>query len=720
MIVEATGIKILLVDDDALLRTMATQTLRHAGFDVAATDCGSNALQLFAEQRFDLILLDVIMPGIDGFEVCRLIRSMDSGRTLPILMLTGLNDTNSIEDAFRCGATDFVTKPINWTLLSHRVRYCLRASVTGERAARDSERLERAQQIANMGSWQWLPRSSEFACSSELDRIFNGREATARALTFERFAEQVCVGDRKAVRDARDAAEHSGTSYDIRFIVERVDGERRTLFEQAVAVMDSTGEVVKVEGITQDITERVEAERRIHELAFYDRVTGLPNRELFAELARPALDRERRLGNRCAMLHIDLDHFKSVNDAFGHDDGDVLLRMVAGRLQESVRGSDLATANTTADGGELLARVGGNSFIIMIFDIAGSADASIVATRLLEAVAQPIAYSGREALITASVGIAVSPRDADDVPDLIQKAEQALYAAKAAGRATHRFFDRETNALAGRKLALASDLRRAIDGDELRLFLQPKVDATNGAMVGAEGLVRWQHPSRGMLSPDTFIPIAEELGLIVPLSDWVVRTACATLRHWRGVGIASVPLSINMSTVSFRRRNMLEELDSIIQHFEIEPQQLTLEVTESVLVSDPEQTIARMHALRERGFGLSLDDFGTGFSSLSYLKMFPIDELKIDRSFVRDITEDERDAALVGSIIALGAQFKIRVVAEGVETAVQAAHLVERGCHVHQGYFFARPMPLTDFEALLARSATLACVAPRGILVATS
>lgn len=701
------GGRLLLCDDDMVLREMAAKTLRHAGFDVVATDTGEEALQLFNGDQFDLVLLDVMMPGLDGFQVCARLRELPGGETLPILMLTGLNDTESVEAAFRCGATDFVTKPINWTLLSHRVRYSLRASAAAESLARGRESLARAQEIANLGSWEWLPEQDELICSDELVRIFAGAGPADPMSTPGAFLNRLCAADRNKVRAARDATAVSGEAYKFEYTIERLDGEKRTLFEHALAVKDGHGKVVKIEGITQDISDRVEAERRIHELAFYDSTTGLPNRSFFNEMARPALERARRLRKFCAVLYLDLDRFKSVNDAFGQNDGDELLRVVASRLQESVRKSDLTTSGSLKDATEIVARVGGNSFIIMLVDIRSSDDAALVASRLLDAVAQPMLHRGREALITASTGIAVSPRDADSVLDLTQKAEQALYAAKAAGRATYRFFDEEMNAAASKKLALGSDLRRAIGGDELRLYLQPKVDARNAAIIGAEGLVRWQHPQCGLLAPYDFIPLAEELGLIVPLGEWVLETACRTLRNWRHAGMTTVPLSINLSSVSFMRSGMVEHLDELVKRFGIDPQQLILEVTESVLMNDTEQAISRMHRLRERGFELSLDDFGTGFSSLSYLKTFPIDEMKIDRSFVRDVTKDTRDAALVGSIIALGEEFSVRVVAEGVEDEAQAKFLLKRGCRIQQGYLFGRPMPIEEFAQLLSASSNL-------------
>ncbi len=694
---------------------MATQTLRHAGFEVTASDNGEEALRLFDAGQFDLVLLDVMMPGLDGFEVCRQLRQRPRGATLPILMLTGLNDTESIEAAFRIGATDFVTKPINWTLLNHRVRYCMRACIAAENAVRGSERLASAQRLANMGSWEWSSVTAELVCSDELYRIFAGRDTAAPVLNPHSFLAQVCAEDRAEVRRAREAAAKEGKPYQLKFSIQRHDGEKCTVFEQAVALKDAAGQIVKVEGITQDITERVEAERRIHQLAFYDSVTGLPNRKFFSEMARVTLDRTRRLRGTCAVLHLDLDRFKSVNDAFGQDGGDAILRVIAKRLQASIRSGDLAATTTKIDSAELLAHLGGNSFTLLLVDLTSSDTAAEVAARLLTSVARPITLDGREAQLTASAGIALFPRDGDDVLNLSQKAEQAAYAAKAAGRATHRFFAEEMNAVARVKLEMGTDLRRAIRTGELRLFFQPKVNARNGVMLGAEVLVRWLHPQRGIVSPGEFIPLAEELGLIVPLGDWVLQTACAALQRWAHAGIATVPLSVNMSSPSFMQDGLVEQLDDVVRHFGIETRQLTFEVTESVLMTDTEHTIPRLLALRERGFGLSLDDFGTGYSSLSYLKKLPIDELKIDRSFVHDLTQGGRDAALVGSIIALARQFGLGVIAEGVETEAQAGLLINRGCHHQQGFLFARPMPIDDFEQVLSDGTTFNTTQPKAI-----
>jgi diguanylate cyclase (GGDEF)-like protein len=695
------GARVLLVDDDLVLRDMATQTLQHAGFAVTAATNGEEALRLCQHEKFDLALLDVMMPGLDGFEVCTRLRQLPHGATLPILMLTGLNDAESVETAFSVGATDFVTKPINWTLLTHRVRYSLRASNAAENAARGRQRLASAQRLAKMGSWEWTPATSEFHCSEQLSRIFTGDESLP-SLQLASFLSQTCEADRNAVRRLREAAATRGNAYEVKFGIQRGDGQPATVFEQAIAIRDAAGEVIRVEGITHDITEREEAERRIHQLAFYDSVTGLPNRRFFGEMAPPVMERMTLQGSVCAVLHLDLDHFKSVNDAFGQEGGDRCLRIIAERLQAATRPTDLSATIPIMIGAvpEILARAGGNAFNLLLVDLNRHEDAAFVATRLMREVARPIVIDGREALLTASVGVALSPRDAGNIHELSQKAEQALYAAKAAGRATHRYFDESMTETASGKLAMGSDLRRCISGNELQLYFQPKVNAQTGAMIGAEALVRWRHPKRGLIAPAEFIPLAEELGLIVPLGDWVLNTACELLARWRLAGTA-VPLSINLSSPSFIRDGLIEHLDSVLTRCKIQPKDLTIEVTESVLMTNTELTIERLQILRERGIGLSLDDFGTGYSSLSYLKMLPLDELKIDRSFVQDVGKGGRGAALVGSIIALGQQFGLNVVAEGVETKEQAEFLLARGCPHQQGYLFARPMPLEQFDAVL-------------------
>ncbi len=717
----AQAAHVLVVDDDFMLRSMACKTLRHAGFEVSEANSGEEGLERFADTHFDLVLLDVMMPGLDGFEVCARLRARPRGARLPILLLTGLSDTQSVDAAYASGATDFITKPINWTLLSHRVRYALRASVASEDMRRSRETLSRAQRLAGMGNWQLHP-DGRLECSAELLRMF-GQLTPADQLDEHQlanvFLSQVVEHHKDQLLRARLALLSEGKPYQMEYQIRRPSGEVRTVFEQAEAaanlsLTDNAEQDVGmlIEGITQDITERVEAQNRIRQLAHYDDVTGLPNRLFFSELATPVLERARRNRTHCAMLHVDIDRFKGVNDAFGREQGDAVLKALADRFRSWIRSGDLASAAIPSEGGEqnLLARVGGNAFNLMIADLADQAQAAEVAQRLLNSFEQPFAVGGHQGgdqvgdqtlLLSASIGISVFPGDAQNLADLTRCAEQAVYSAKAAGRAQHRFFDEKINALAASRLLKEAELRTAIAHGQLRLHFQPKVDASGLKIVGAEALVRWQHPQRGLLPPFEFIPLAEETGLILPMTDWVLEAACVALRSWRDAGLRSVPLSVNLAAPSLSDPTLLIKLDALMKRFDLCPEVLMLEVTETILMSDVEQGTERLDALRAKGYGLSLDDFGTGYSSLSYLKRFPIDELKIDRSFVNGAERGGRDGALAAAIITLAHDFGLSVVAEGVETPEQALFLIRHGCPVQQGFWFSKPVPHAEFEVLL-------------------
>ncbi|MEK8051473.1 EAL domain-containing protein [Ideonella sp. DXS22W] len=681
--------RLLLVDDDRLLRGMASRTLRHAGFEVCEVDSGEQALALVCgtdAEPVDLVLLDVMMDGIDGFETCRRLRAQAATAAVPVLMLTGLNDTESIEQSYQAGATDFITKPIHWGLLAHRVRYALRASAARAALEHSRESLVRAQRLAHMGSWQ-LNAQGQLACTPELGLLYAAPADAAHCATAEAMLARVLEADRERVAGARAAALDDGTPYHLSFMIERFDGQRRTVVEHAAPLLDAHGRIHGVEGITQDITERAEAEREVRRLALYDPLTGLPNRQFFLELAGSALERARRAGAVCAVLHLDIDQFKTVNDALGRAGGDRVLRTVAERLQTRTRAGDLTSVGAQAS--EMVARIGPNGFTLMLVDIGHDGNAGSAAERLIHEVERPILLGERDVVLTTGVGIAVFPRDGTTASELAAHAEQALYAAKRAGRSQHRFFDEGLNAVARERLARETALRHAIEGGQLCLHFQPKVDARDGRIVGAEALVRWQHPERGLVMPGEFIPLAEETGLIAPLTDWVLDAACRAVASWP----VAVPVSVNVASTAFMADGLLEKLDAVVQRHGIAPQRLMVEVTESMLMAGADAAIARLEALRAAGFKLSLDDFGTGFSSLSYVKRFPIDELKIDRAFVQDVDRGGKDMALVASIITLARLLDLQVVAEGVETAAQAEHLGRLGCHIHQGWRYARPLP---------------------------
>ncbi|MEP7312784.1 MAG: EAL domain-containing protein [Pseudomonadota bacterium] len=699
----APTLHLLITDDDALLRSMAMETLRHAGFEVTGAASGEEALQQFAARTFDLVVLDLVMPGIDGYEVCQRIRATPQGARIPILILTGLDDTGSIDLAYQHGATDFITKPINWTLLSHRVRYALRASAAGEAIRHSRESLARALSLAGMGNWAMYP-DGRLECSTELLRLFGTTAEAGVCNSVADFAQRVVDADRERVTGARDGLMRGGLPYQLQFQILRFDGELRTVFEQATTVLNDQGRTLSVEGITQDITERVRAEEHIRQLVHYDVITGVPNRQFFSVIAAPPLERARRNGTSCALFHVDIDRFKGVNDAFGRGSGDAVLKTIAERLRTWSRSSDFSSARHERMEDGMLARVGSNAFTLLTTDLGGQQQASQSAQQLLKVVAQPIPVDGQSLVLTASIGIAFYPDDAQDLAGLSRCAEQAAYAAKSAGRAQHRFFDEQLNAHAASRISLEAELRTGIARNELRLHYQPKVDVNNGTIVGAEALVRWQHPSRGLLPPAAFIELAEETGLILPLTDWVLETACVSLRDWARKGLRPIPLSVNLAASSLADVTLLNKLDALMQRYGLSPSSLLLEMTETMWVRDVESGIVLLQGLHERGYGLSLDDFGTGYSSLSYLNRFPIDELKIDRSFVTNAANGRRDGALAAAIITLGRELGLQVIAEGVETVAQSEFLRKRGCNLQQGFLFAKPMAGPDFEVALRQS----------------
>jgi diguanylate cyclase (GGDEF)-like protein len=454
---------------------------------------------------------------------------------------------------------------------------------------------------------------------------------------------------------------------------------------------------------------RATAEQRALLLANYDDVTGLPNRRLFNDLAGRRLERARRRGVGCAVLHVSIDRLGGVHDAYGRSQSDVLMTSIAQRLRVCARSSDLDVANAPTDETGVVARLGDNSFSVLVSHLDAQERASVMAQRVLAAVAQPIPVEGESEaqplVLHASVGIALFPGDAQDLARLTRFAEQAARAAKAAGSDQHQFFDQALNARAKDRMLLESELRHAIQAGQLRLHYQPKIDVNSGRLVGAETLVRWQHPERGLILPGHFIPLAEETGLIAPLTDWVLDTACAGLRQWLDQGWAVPPLSVNVPATSLVDGHFLDQLKELVQRYRLHPSSLTLELTETMLVGDVTSAVEALSRLRDLGFGLSLDDFGTGYSSLSYLKRLPMSELKIDRSFVVDVELGGRHGALATTIIVLGQELGLQVVAEGVETEAQSNFLRAQGCAIQQGYLFSRPVPRAEFEQMLKRPA---------------
>jgi len=469
----------------------------------------------------------------------------------------------------------------------------------------------------------------------------------------------------------------------------RKNGETYPELLTITAIHNEQGQLTNFAALFSDITELKENEQRVTNLAYYDPLTGLPNRRLFSDRLAMALAHAHRYHTRMAVLFLDLDRFKRINDSLGHEVGDRLLQQVASRLRGCVREDDT------------VARQGGDEFVTLLAEIDELADATQIARRMIESLRAPIEIGGNELFVSSSIGIAVYPDDGTSEELLLRNADAAMYEAKESGRNGFRLYSPTMNASSLQHLALESSLRKALSRNEFLLHYQPLVDARDGSLVGGEALLRWHSPDLGLVMPDGFIPLAEESGLIVPIGEWVLEQACAQIAAWQAQGLEPPEIAINISARQFRHSHFLNSIRETLERHGIEPRRLVLELTESMLMEDAVETIRVLHELRAIGVSIAVDDFGTGYSSLNYLKRFPIRRLKIDRSFVRDLVSDAEDAAIVSAVISLAHNLGLGVVAEGVENVEQLAALAERGCDIIQGFLFHRPLPANEFGACI-------------------
>ena len=446
------------------------------------------------------------------------------------------------------------------------------------------------------------------------------------------------------------------------------------------AFYDDTGHVTRMSGITMDIDDRKEAEERVQFLAYYDALTGLPNRTLLRDRLAKAFAGARRRKYKVALLFLDLDRFKDINDSLGHSVGDLLLQEVAERLRRWGREQDT------------VARIGGDEFLIMLTHVNHISDAAVAAERLMDAMAAEFVVQDRSLSIGCSVGISIFPEHGMEADDLMKNADAAMYSAKEAGRNNFRFYTEDMNVQAVERLTLESSLRLALDKKELFLVYQPQMEMVTGKITGLEALLRWQHPQLGLVPPDKFIRIAENSGLIVQIGEWVLRTACAQARKWQDEGLPAVTVAVNVSAVQFRQEDFSELIRRVLQETGLAPEYLELELTESLLLSSADVTFSVLQRLKRMGLKLAIDDFGTGYSSFSYLRQFQVSKLKIDRSFVRDVAVNPDDAAITAAIISMAKSLNLKVIAEGVENESQMSFLRAHQCDEIQGYYFSKPL----------------------------
>jgi predicted signal transduction protein with EAL and GGDEF domain/CheY-like chemotaxis protein len=700
----ASPIRVLVADDDAILREIAGAMLRDAGFAVQTVASGDAAVAACALRMPDIVLLDVEMPDGNGYQACTNIRSLPGGADLPIVMVTGCDDTVSIDRAYEAGATDFVVKPINWALLVHRIRYVLRGARTIVDLRFSEQKNAALLKAIPDGIFLVNGRGAIEHCYNPAAGLI---DTPKNGFASMRFLDLIPAAARVRAMDCLDAALR-GEAAVFEFPLDAESRSNRHF--ECRYLPNSSGQVL---AIVRDVTARKEAQARIHRLAYFDGLTGLPNREWIHDYLAQSLTEAGQLNRGLALLYVDLDQFKRINDTLGHETGDALLRQVAERLQAGLDLDDdgdepAVPPNMHAPDQGVpqrargrLARVGGDEFIVVLNGRTDVAQAQWAAQRILSILAAPFQQQSYELVVTPSIGIAMYPEHGADAQSLLKNADGAMYEAKASGRNQLRVYDSSMNVRALKRLSLEMELRRAVENSSLEVYYQPKYRASDLRMLGGEALLRWFHPERGQIPTADFIAVAEETGLIGDIGRWALKRVCRDLCQWRREGLELPRVAVNVSGRDFMYPEALLRLGDTVTQAQLSPSLFELELTEGVLMQDAEAGRRSLLALKEFGFALAIDDFGTGYCSLNYLKRFPLDTLKIDRSFVSDISGDPDDASIVRAIIALGHSLDLKIVAEGVTTQTQLQFLQAESCDAIQGFLMSPAVPADTFRGLL-------------------
>lgn len=701
--VTKTANRVLIVDDDAMIRLLARSAISQLNLEVQEAENGAEAVALFQQQSFDIVLLDLEMPVMDGFTAAREIRALPGGDSTTLVMATGLNDSDSIEKAYEVGATDFVTKPINWAILRQRLRFILRAKAAFQALQENEAKLRESQRIANLGHWEWDITNNRAEWSEQIYEIL-GLSPDVVEASYDAFLKAVHPEDRSGFNRAIGHAMEQGESYLLEHRIVRPDGQECYVVSQGKAQRQDPVQAVKVRNVVQDITERKHSEERIFHLANFDNLTGLPNRKLFAEHAARLLAAARKDGSRVAILLLGLDRFKRINDSLGHAAGDELLKEVAGRIATCMRDSDLISRDQVLDGVPYsLARQGGDEFMLLIRGVERADAVARFAQRLSDELSRPLHAVQQDISVNASIGISLFPDDGEQQDALINYADMALGYAKEAGGGCFRFYSRDMNEWANKRIDLESRLNHAIERNEFQVYYQPQICLSSGRLTGLEALLRWWPQGGDMVPPNEFIPIAEETGLITEIGAWVLHQACGQLKRWQAQGYDLVPVAVNVSARQFVDEDLVKMIEDELSAFDLAPELLELELTERVIMRNIEETRSKLRALKKIGVKLSVDDFGTGYSSMNYLKRFPLDTLKIDRSFIMDLETDSNDESIIRAIVAMSKGLGLSTVAEGVETEQQRELLSDIGCDLMQGYLYSRPVPAEEAAACLTR-----------------
>jgi diguanylate cyclase (GGDEF)-like protein/PAS domain S-box-containing protein len=684
--------RILIVDDNELNRDMLARRLERKGYEVVVTANAREAIRLVQEEKPDLVLLDIEMPDVSGLEALKMIRELHSANEIPIIMVTARNQSEDVVKALNMGANDYVTKPVDFAVALARIGTQLSHKRAQEGLKESEERYALAARGANDGLWDWNLATDVIYFSPRWKAMVGCQDDEIAARPDEWF-ERIHSGDLDRVKEEIAAHQHGFTPhFESEHRVRHKDGTYRWMLSRALAIRDQSGKPVRMAGSQTDITEGKVS----------DPLTSLPNRLLFLDrLSRLMRHSKRHPERTFAVLFLDLDSFKMVNDSLGHVVGDQLLLAVAKRLESCLRETD-----TVARLGEqtfTLARMGGDEFTVLLDEIKELGGANHAAERILKELSAPFVINGKEIFTSASIGIALSSPSYQQPEEIMRDADTAMYHAKSLGKSRYEVFDAHMRATVTARLELETDLRRALERGEFRNFYQPIVALATGEVVGFEALMRWQHPTRGLIGPEKFIPVAEETGLIRDLGWWSLGEACQRLKEWRSqVGPdRELIMSVNLSIKQFMQPNLVQSIGTLLSDLGLPSNVLKLEITESTVMEDPSAAVLMLQKMKEMGIRLAIDDFGTGYSSLSYLHRFPLDTLKIDRSFISGELKGLNGIEIARTVMPLAKNLHLDVVAEGVETAEQVQELRKLECKYAQGYYFSAPLSADEAGALL-------------------
>ncbi len=686
---------VLIAEDDNDLRELVCSELELAGFTVICVTNGDEAVSKTRSSRPDVIVMDLMMPVMNGFKAIEILKDDPTTRHIPIIVGTVVEEREDIVKSFEAGAIAYISKPYYMPELKARINSVLESKKLYDSLIKSEEKYRLLVENANEAILVIQDEMLTFFNPTALELV----DYPENKLKSKPFVEFVHSEDRDGVLEHharillgnRACPAHS-------FRLTSKEGYVKWVEAKGVLI-DWDGQPATLHFIT-DISARKRSEEEMRFFAFYDCLTGLPNRLMFNEHMNQTLAYAKRNNNNLATLFLDLDHFKRVNDTYGHHLGDTLLRAVGERLIRIIRKSDILARNVEDISNTNIARFGGDEFVLLLTNIKQPQDAAKVARRILYTLSDAFVLESHKIFITTSIGISLFPADGEDGETLIKNADKAMYYAKNLGRNNYQFYIDCLKGATPERVTLKADLSKALEAEELTLYYQPQLAIDTRSITGTEALIRWQHADLGVVAPADIIPLAEESGLIEPVSKWILQTACQQNLAWKTAGLTPMRMAVNVSSLLFKERKLVELISEVLNETGMDPHYLDIELTESCLIQE-ENAVKALRDLKDIGARIAVDDFGTGYSSLYHLKNYPLDVLKIDRSFIKDVPDNSDSAAIVTATIAMAHSLNLEVVAVGVETEKQLEFLRDRGCDVIQGYLFSPPLPAYDIIPLM-------------------